>query len=235
MHYMARSLTHILPTASCPVPCAGDDDCCAGTVLAGLLPLPAAHGGSPRTGRAPRIQPNVNACMHAELLSSNCSAEAGSTRCMSANFCMKPSNTKQATAIGGKLQRNMELPQLLATTGHSAFIWDPAASAAQGLEVIVGVGDLVTFGCALALVFSPLAGASYTLIIGYVMVANQACGDCGDCDQQRLDPCCARSLRKYLANRLHCYTRSCSTCACAYNPRCVRVCHAHRPRAAASL
>jgi hypothetical protein len=44
---------------------------------------------------------------------------------------------------------------------------------AQGLEVIVGLGDLVTFACALALVFSPLASADYSLIIGNVMIANQ--------------------------------------------------------------
>ena len=64
---------------------------------------------------------------------------------------------------------NMLFPRLWTTGGNHM------TSPAQGLEVIVGMGDLVTFGCALALVFSPLAGASYTLIMGYIMVANQAC------------------------------------------------------------
>lgn len=76
-------------------------------------------------------------------------------------------------------------------------------SPAQGLEVIVGVGDLVTFGCALALVFSPLAGASYTLIMGYIMVANQACLDCIDCDQLRRFPSRAKAYLATCSQLLH--------------------------------
>jgi hypothetical protein len=47
---------------------------------------------------------------------------------------------------------------------------------AQGLEIIAGLGDLVTFALALALVFSPLASADYSLIVGNVMIANQVRG-----------------------------------------------------------
>lgn len=39
--------------------------------------------------------------------------------------------------------------------------------------MIAGLGDLVTFACALALLFSPLASADYSLIVGNIMIANQ--------------------------------------------------------------
>ena len=67
----------------------------------------------------------------------------------------------------------------------------------------MGVGDLVTFGCALALVFSPLAGASYTLIMGYIMVANQARLDCVDGDQQRRFPSRAKAYLATCLQLLH--------------------------------
>lgn len=48
-----------------------------------------------------------------------------------------------------------------------------ASCVLQGLEIIAGFGDLVTFCCALALVLSPLASANYTIIVGDIMIANQ--------------------------------------------------------------
>jgi hypothetical protein len=88
----------------------------------------------------------------------------------------------------------------------------------------VGVGDLVTFGCALALVFSPLAGASYTLNMGYIMVANQARGDRQIDSKSVFTSCgmpatCAQLLR----------TKR-STCTCTISRM---GCRAHRPGATA--
>lgn len=43
----------------------------------------------------------------------------------------------------------------------------------QGIEICAAIGDLITFACALALLLSPVASVTYSLIIGNLMIASQ--------------------------------------------------------------
>lgn len=41
------------------------------------------------------------------------------------------------------------------------------------MEVVAGIGDLITFGCALAVLLSPVSSVDYSLIVGNLMIASQ--------------------------------------------------------------
>lgn len=57
---------------------------------------------------------------------------------------------------------------MLRCPSHAAFTM-------QGIEVFTAAGDLITFACALALLLSPVASVTYSLIIGEIMIASQVC------------------------------------------------------------
>ena len=57
---------------------------------------------------------------------------------------------------------------------YSRYLLPMADRLEQGLEIVAGVGDLVTFVCALALLLSPVSSVEYSVVLGSIMIANQA-------------------------------------------------------------